>query len=525
MFSFGLGVVSASGMPPLNLWPVMLLGLAIHIASLTDEKTADPFRQGFWFQTGFLGASLHWVVTALGTDWSRFWWLAPVAVLGLPAFLALPGAVAAWSVRRVKERFGDPEKPCLAAWQTAFVLTLFGWIRGHWPWGGFPWALYGSCWKHSGLMAQTASSGGIYGLEFLTLLLCALCAQIRGFRHSGLFRVKNLRCLVLVLFLGSGGAGYGLWHTGRPAPDPDPPVRIRLVQPAVPQTLKQDPQQAMQNMRVLVQLSRSGEAGIPPPALVIWPETAVPWSADIQRNQCPWSAWMKGTASRIVTGLAEFQDTQSGRVFYNSLVLLDDTGAVLERYHKHRLLPFGEFVPGKDLLPLPSVAHEWADYRPGPGPVVLGTRMGSIPPFIPLVCSEAIFPESCFGSHEAGSATLQPRWLLNITNDTWFEGSWGPRQHMALAAMRAVEQGMPLVRVANSGISAVTDCYGRIRHTLAPGIPGTLDAELPGACTPTPFRRLGFAATTMMILGLGCLCRLVDTAARRPPFLRLWGRG
>jgi apolipoprotein N-acyltransferase len=184
---------------------------------------------------------------------------------------------------------------------------------------------------------------------------------------------------------------------------------------------------------------------------------------------------------------------------WNAIIAVDGRGRLLARYDKHHLVPFGEYVPLKRFNPLPKLTEGRVDFSAGSGPVTLSVP--GLPPLSPLVCYEAIFP----GAVTAGTAP-RPGLLLNLTNDAWFGTATGPYQHLVAARLRAVEEGLPLVRAANTGISALVDSYGRVIASIGLGRRGVLDVTLPEPlATPTVFTRLGNAPTAIISLLILCL--------------------
>jgi apolipoprotein N-acyltransferase len=216
---------------------------------------------------------------------------------------------------------------------------------------------------------------------------------------------------------------------------------------------------------------------------VLWPETALPftlWPDGTMPKQTMESIRLKAP---LITGVvAAERDKQSLRL-WNSIAAIDPEGQVVARYAKHQLVPFGEFVPLRSILPLEKITPGDIDFSRGAGPQTV--TVPGLPPFSPLVCYEVIFPWI------AVDPAHRPEWMLNVTNDGWYGDSPGPYQHFAMARMRAIEQGLPLVRVANNGISAVVDPYGRMGARLALNRRAALDSALPAPLPPTLYARYG----------------------------------
>lgn len=469
------GAAAALGQVPWSLWPVALAG---HALGLWLMATASGPRSGWW--RGWLAGAAHflvalnWITEPFQVDAARDGWMAPFALVlmagGLALFWGLAGFVAAFA----------PRRRLLAA---ALALAAAEWLRST-VLTGFPWALPGHIWL-SHPPEQLAALAGAGGLGLLTLGLGALLAA--GWAGRG----------IALLLLGAA-FGFGHWQADAPVPSATGPV-IRLVQPDADQTLKWQPEYAGTFFRRHLDLTAAPPEGRAPD-LIVWPETAVPFLLEE-----PWDGLERMVAAAGDTPVAFGVQRTEGLRGFNSLAVLgrDAAGAPQVRavYDKHHLVPFGEYIPGGDLLAdwlsIPSFApREGYGYSAGPGPALLdlGPGLGRV---LPLICYEAVF--AWFPR-----AVERPGWILQITNDAWFGDRSGPFQHLALNRLRAIETGLPLVRVANTGVSAVVDARGRITASLALNVQGHLDAALPGALPPTAYARVGGWPVAVIWL-LGCL--------------------
>ena len=287
--------------------------------------------------------------------------------------------------------------------------------------------------------------------------------------------------------------GVSSFLSAQPVPAPAEPILLRLVQPNAPQHLKWHPDHVHGFFDR--QVAYTGAAAERRPSLVIWPETSVPTWLD--QAESAFSRIAEAAAGvPVVLGLQRRDEAQ----VFNSLALLDSEGRLSDIYDKHHLVPFGEYIPLLDKLgALPfgaRVANHGFGYSPGPGARLLD--LGALGKVLPLICYEAIFPQ------DVGASSERPDWLLQITNDAWFGEMTGPYQHLAQARLRAIEQGLPMVRVANTGISAVVDPRGKVTASLELGVSGFLDAELPGKIPPTLYARTGdwTALVVFLLLGL-----------------------
>jgi apolipoprotein N-acyltransferase len=387
------------------------------------------------------------------------------------------------------------------AWLAVFWVAL-EWLRGT-ILTGFPWNLIGTVWMFSDAMIQPAAWVGVHGLSFATVLLAALPAALGGNGAGGTRgRVAVAIAGGLLIWFGAGQARLA-W-LGPEAAGDVAGVRLRLVQPAIPQELKWETSKRAGHVVKQVAMSREPSSGAPP-THVVWAETAVPFYVERSAELRALLATAVPAGGALIVGAprATAPDANPFRI-WNSLHVLTGDGTIAATYDKAHLVPFGEYVPLRAWLPagIVKITHGAVDFSAGPGPVAL--PIPGAPPVSPLICYEAIFegrvtPEGAsFFSVRGDSSdrppiggTARPGWLLNLTNDAWYGLSPGPYQHFAAARLRAVEEGLPLVRVANNGISAIVDPLGRVRARLALGHDGFVDGPLPVALPPTLFSRGG----------------------------------
>ena len=451
----GLGVVAGLGQAPYDLWPATIAGLAALLRVHARSTSARQAALSVWFfGLGYFGFSLRWIVEPFLVDIARHGWMAPFALVLMAGGAALFWAFAGWVARRFAPGhmliFG-----LLLVWvelTRSLILT------------GFPWALLGHVWISTAL-AQLAAFGGPHLLTLIAILAAWGLAQGRV--------LPGLTVLILLT-----GAGFAV----RPGPAPGPlagdPV-VRLVQPNAPQHLKWDPVYRDVFLNRMVALTGQGDV----PDLVVWPETAVPFLLNyIQDDMSLLDGAARGAP--LVFGIQRRDD--AGR-FYNSLVLMGPGGVIGDIYDKHHLVPFGEYIPGGQLIErlgfqrLAGLVGNGFSAGPHGDPVTIpGIGLA-----VPLICYEGIFAE------EIAPGPNRPRLLLLITNDAWFGQAAGPYQHLAQARLRAIEQGLPMVRVANTGVSAMIDAKGRIIASLPLGVDGAIDVSLPAALAATPYARWG----------------------------------
>ena len=455
------------------LVPVLMSFLVCQINKLQTPRAIA--RQTFLFGFGFGAASTSWIANAILLD-ASLKWVVPLAWAGMGlifgSFYALSGYIAAHYPQGVKR---------LLAFAAAF--TLLEWVRS-WFLTGFPWNLVGSVWEITLPILQTAATVGVYGLTFLTIVIC-------GVVGLGLHKKPILAAVggfLLLFLLGS----LRLYAEPR---DTVFGMKLRLVQPNIPQTLKWDPKEAESSFMKLMRLSRENNEDI---THVIWPESAV--SFLVNRDEAERLRLMQAVGQGSTLIMGGMRAIPERRTVANSLFVLNDLAEIEAFYDKSHLVPFGEYVPFRDLLHLDKIVPIPFDFAEGVG--VKTIRAPKTPPMGGLVCYEVIF------SGEVVDKKNRPEWLVNVTNDGWYGLSAGPYQHLGMAKMRAVEEGLPLVRVANTGISAVFDGLGRTWGTLPLGQEGVLDLPLPQALSPTPYSRfgvwlpVGFCLLLLIFLGI-----------------------
>lgn len=470
-----LGAVAATGLAPTQAWYLSLPAFAVILWRIARAPGAGAAAWTGWAAgAGWFALALSWIVEPFLIEPEVYGWMAPFALVLMAGGLALFWAAGAGLGHRLAR------EPAARVVAVALALTVTEMLRGI-VLTGFPWAMPGHVWAATPVAQGAALLGG-GGLTALALLLAAAPAAL-GWRGG----------VAAVAALGLAWWG-GQARLDRPMP-PDRDVTVRLVQPAADQRIKWNPDEAERLFGL--QLSMTAEA--PRPDVAIWPETAVPYLFE-EGGRVPLDM---AAAARGAVVIAGVQRLEGDRAF-NSLVALDPAGAVAARYDKHHLVPFGEYVPFGDLawrwFGLRGFAAQLGSgFSAGPGPAILdlGPRLGRV---LPMICYEAIF------SWAARVPGQRPDWLLQITNDAWF-GTWqGPFQHFDQARLRAIEQGLPLVRVANTGVTAMIDARGQVVADLPFGEPGFLDAALPGALAATPYARWGDAPLWALLLaGLGAV--------------------
>ncbi|TNF21689.1 MAG: apolipoprotein N-acyltransferase [Rhodobacteraceae bacterium] len=460
-----LGALLASGQAPLG-WAWLAFPALIGLMALgaTARGTRHAAWLGWLAGTGYFAAALNWIVEPFLIEPELYGWLAPFGLIGLAGGLALFWALAFWAARRLGG----------GALRLALALSLAELARGYLL-TGFPWALLGYIWTET-VLAQLAAWIGPYGLTALTLGMAALPVWL--WRRGGLAPPMRRAGQALGVTVGIGAV---LWYTAvtraaQPLPEVAEAPVLRLIQPNAPQHQKWDPEMIPVFFNRMVTYSAQG----PAPDLILWPESAVPV---LLEDAAETLAYISDQA-RGVPMLLGIQRSE-GRDFYNSAAFVDDTGQVGQVYDKFHLVPFGEYMPFPALwqgLGIHGLASRVdTGYSAGPGPQVMDLGFARA---LPLICYEAVFPQYVRQDD-------RPDLLVQLTNDAWFGANTGPYQHLAQARMRAIESGLPMVRVANTGVSAVIDARGRVTAALPLNQAGYLDAALPAALAPTLYSRTG----------------------------------
>lgn len=491
--AIAFGALAALALPP---WHVVIVLVPAFAALVWQAEAAKrgrtAFLVGWCFGFGHFFAGLHWVGSALLVDAARHAWLLPFAVGGLAAGLGLFPAVVALAYQRLARRGLVSGVGRAVAFAGIWVAAE--WVRG-WIFTGFPWNLMGYAWAASPAVLQITAITGIYGLSLLTMVAAVMPAVLMpgpsgpGPVGPGPAATAVPRGAFVGVVIATVLVPAVLWAAGavRLAAVPAlgtalvPDVRLRLVQANIPQRLKWQPDLREDHLVRHVAMSRQLAAVVP--THVIWPETAVPFFLSTDAAARDAVALAAPVGGVVLTGAPRTEPARAGRRFWNSIQAIDGGGDIVASYDKAHLVPFGEYVPARGILPLDKFVVGAGDFTPGPGRRTL--RIDGLPPFSALVCYEVIFPGQVVDRRD------RPAWILNLTNDAWFGNSAGPRQHLAIARVRAVEEGLPLVRAANTGVSAVVDPYGRILTRLGVGEAGVVDSGLPQPAGVTPFARVG----------------------------------
>jgi apolipoprotein N-acyltransferase len=490
------GALAVFSMPPIGAFFVLFLAFPVLIRLLDKAQTGKQvFTRVFLFHFAFHVFGLYWVAYALLVDIENNWWALPLAVTALPALMALYPAALSLVWHRISFR-GLPRLVLLAA-----LLAFSEWLRGV-VFTGFPWNLWGYAWTHVPAAIQSVSVIGVYGLSFITILLTFI--PIFGARH------KIAAGAIISVFLIALAWGQGRSLREIPADD----YVVRIVQPNIKQEAKWDAEKRAHIWEQLWSLTLTPTTR--PPNMIVWPETsiAIGTTEDVRIMEQATRDYLWDFAV-LAAGVfeVEFDDETEKAAFFNRISFYNNQGERVAKFDKHHLVPFGEFLPFQNLWPVKPVAFAGGSMTAGDKIKTLSYDL--FPKVSPLICYEVIF------SGDVTDKKDRPRWMLNVTNDAWYGRTSGPYQHLDITRFRAVEEGLPLVRAANTGISAVIDPMGRVLQRLPLGGEGIIDQALPTPLKPTIFARFGnliffgmliAAAVTSLVLNRTSLRKISHVA-------------
>ena len=507
--AFAAGAVGGLAMPPFSLFALMIAPMSVAVWLIDGSadrgegrsKVAglrSAFSAGWWMGFGYFVAGLWWVGVACLVDADKFIWALPLGVVALPAALALFPAFG-FALARLLWSPGPSRVFALA-----FGLGLSEWARGLLL-TGFPWNDVGMSLGANLFLAQAASLVGLHGLTFLAIAIFAAPATLCRVGEGRLVLAPTILAALALSLM----ACLGFFRLEAPVTPTVPGAKLRLIQPNISQGASFAPENKDAILRRYFALSdrsaNGGTVGARDVTHLIWPESAFPFILSRDAQALGDIADFLREGATLVTGAARVEMNGAGEPeYYNSIEVLGGHGLSRERYDKQHLVPFGEYVPFERWLERAGITQFVqvpGGFSPGPGPRVL--KVPGLPVAMPLICYEAIFPTEI---GDAFSGAPRPAWMLNLTDDAWFGLTPGPYQHYAQARLRAIELGLPLVRAANSGISAVVDGLGRETAFAPLGAEGVLDFELPKPLPPTWQSRFGSLGAALIAATLLTLC-------------------
>ncbi|MGE0109009.1 MAG: apolipoprotein N-acyltransferase [Bdellovibrionales bacterium] len=449
----------------------------------------QAFATGWWFAFAHLIVCLHWIAASLFVDIASFWWLLPFSVCGLPAVLALFYGVASL----LAYRWGMKDIDAIFVFSLCWFLADLA--RAH-LFTGLPWDILGYVWSDYLPILQSVSIWGIEGLTGVTVFLSLLPAFFfYPMRRIAAVRISAVSCLFF--------AALFVWGSLRVSAADEKMVEgvtLRLVEPNQDQQTKWDADHRLENLRNLLDASFNDKNE--KVTHYIWPETATSYYLAETPVVRRFIANHMPQKSFVITGVVRRSLKEDPSPYYNSLVALNDRGDIIAGYDKHHLVPFGEYIPFRSLLPFRVITALGVDFAEGDG--IRSVRVPALPPFGALVCYEAIFSGAVVAQDDP------PQFLLNLTNDAWYEGTIGIAQHLAMVKVRAVEEGMPLVRVSNKGYTGIVDPWGRFEGIAPRGTSEFVDMQLPQSLSQaTLFRGYANAILWLMVVVLVCITTLL----------------
>lgn len=472
--SFALGSISAAAFAPLYFFPFAIIAFSGLFLILKNEQTKkESFLIGWFFGFGQFVFGIYWICISLFVDIERFFWLLPFALFGLPAYFAIYVGLATLATNFVSKKFK------IDGWRKILILAIF-WTIGEslrsTIFTGFSWNLIGYSFLFSLAISQIASVIGIYGLSLFAVVSYtypALFFRIEdqkikfGLEKNSKFFILFIAIVIVSVWF------FGSARLTSYKEELHPNATFRLVQPSIKQEFKWNPQTKYESFLEHIKLSRA--EGFENVNYVIWSESAIPYAV---------SQSSFGLLSEIASAVpqngfvisggikAEFKNPNEITKIWNSIFIINDQAQIADSYDKVHLVPFGEYVPLSDYLPFVSkITDGSVNFSEGTGSKTIQVG-ASLPSFGPLVCYEGIF------SSELIDRKNPPQFLLNLTNDAWFGNSSGPYQHFDMTRMRAIEYGVPLIRVANNGISGLINPIGKVTASMPLNHKGVIDVKL-----------------------------------------------
>ncbi len=473
------------GQPPTSFWPISLLCLSgfFYVLRQNTLTVQLAFQSVFTFGFGYFLVTMNWIVEPFLVDINAYGWLAPFALTSMVAglsFLWGLGAAVGWRLLQ-KMHLGLALGIGIAEVLRGFLFT------------GFPWGLIGYVWSNTPI-AQVSAYIGIYGLTLLTIFTSALAVLPRTGRNCVISTAALLGVIGLTW-------AAGLYRIAQSKLDYSFNT-VRLAQPNAPQALKWDPD----HTRIFFERLLTQTQAEPKPDLVIWPESALPLPFEFAEDfLAQLSQAAQGTP--VLLGALRIEQER----YFNSIIHLNTEGEAKPVYDKYHLVPFGEYLPFEEVLGrmgLTALAEfAGTGFAMGKGPLVFEiAQLGKV---LPLICYEAVFPQ------DVSDAPLRADVMVQLTNDAWFGNFSGPQQHLVKAQMRSIEQGVSLLRVANTGITGMIDPLGRLNQFLPLNETGYIDVSVAKALPPTLYSRFGLWSVVLMWVMLSLFCIFYELSPRR----------
>jgi len=474
--AFFAGMLVTLAFPPIFITPILFISFPLLLTLINKAETKkQSFWIGWWFGFGHFVTSLYWISISLLVEPEKFAWLIPFAVSIIPAVMAIYPAISTWLLKILNLKFNFSKAQQIIVFSLLWLLTEH--LRSI-LFTGFPWNLIGYVWTVSDITTQTASIFGIYGLSLFAILI-----------FSTPYAIKDKRFIIPIILLSIFIGGYGYYRVNNAHNNTVKNVRLRLIQGNIPQNLKWNIKERIAILQKQIAMTTS--EGFDDITHAIWSESALPFTLS---ENSPIMETLKNAVHQnglLITGAVRMENNTG----FNSIIAVNKLGKIVGKYDKVHLVPFGEYVPFRNIVLIDKIAGDYYDFIEGNE--VKPMSLINLPLMMPQICYESIFQD--LASYKGNP---KPKWILNITNDTWFGNSIGPYQHFNMVRIRAVEQGIPVIRVANSGITGVIDAYGRVKSFLPYGISGILDADLPME-TSSMYSRYGYIPLFVLMFLLG----------------------
>ncbi|MDP5110510.1 MAG: apolipoprotein N-acyltransferase [Rickettsiaceae bacterium] len=479
-FSIINGAICGLAFAPIFFLP-SIFSLSFMCAQIVNAQSKkDAAIYGYLFGLGLYLSTIYWMAFGVSVYAEQFWWVIPFALLGLPAFIAIFYCLLSIFVWHFRKYILFHFIFCIS-W--LFIEWLISWL-----FTGLPWTLIGYSLSVSNLLIQGSSIFGILGLSFAAVYI-----------GSSLYSKKMRYARIIVsLFIIIAIIAYGFYRLEK-NPTEFSDLKVRIVQPSIPQKAKWDPQTFWQNLDKQIEMSnQQGD-----PDIIVWSEAAltVPYYYKPVHNTLK-SVFTKRGQILLSGGVNDNKMPGENYEIYSSLIALDSSGKLRFDYHKSHLVPFGEYIPFSKYLPLQKITYGTVDYTPGKREILYLNFLNLY--VQPLVCYESIFSE------EVRIMNSDADLIVNITNDAWYGNSSGPYQHFEISKMRSVENGLPMIRAGNNGISAIIDPVGRVIKRLDLNQIDIIDGFIPlKLLLPTIYSEYGQITVIAWVLAIFVLQLMV----------------
>lgn len=494
--AIGAGGLTTLALAPFHIMPVVFLTIPTLVWML-DGAIADPkkhkgfrfnpaFKIGWMFGFGYFAVGLWWIPNAILVRSPEIIWLMPIAVVAIPAVLACYWGVGAV----IAKMLADESWKRIMALAVGFAIVEYARDNMLKEFGlGFAWNLFGYTFLPETITMQIVSVVGIHTITLFAFFIAATPAMIAKKDNNTKIMISIAGILIV------GQIGFGIIQTNKHKEEYVPNIKIRIVQPNIEQKKKLNPNAAAEILQTYIKLSDKNTGPQTASAKsfthIIWPESAFSFFLEQQPVALNIIDNLLAGNTQLITGAITSKENK----VFNSILMLDSNARIIGRSHKIRLVPFGEFLPMRKImekLGMKNLTQINGDFEIGKRQIM---HSQYTPPFLPLICYEIIFSND----YDISDPNIKPKWIVNLTNDAWFGKSTGPHQHAHQAIVRGVEMGMPVIRVANTGISLITHPNGKIIKKLNMNTQNVIDAKLPKNKNSTLFTKWGYSIFYIII--------------------------